>query len=393
MEGEAVTLDARLCRAAEAGDITAVRALLDEGASANAAVALPDAVGSIPVLFFPSAAGHVEMVRLLLERGAAPTDGESVYHAAQHDHRDVLALLHQYGADLSRGPAGTGNSPLHFLASHHVSNAISARAIRGMEWLLVHGADPNVPLTAIADGQWPTQLGETPLHRAVACGHGATVVELLLAHGATVDARRTDGATPYALAVRSGNDDAAQALLAAGADRTRVAPLDRLLGACFRESADEARLLLVEHPDLMSSLDSEAKAALLTALNAQRMGVFSLMLSLGWPLDVESEWGGTALHWAAWNGWEPVVQELIAHGAPVNQRDSRYGSSPLAWAAHGSVHCERGNDTDYPAIVHRLIDAGATRAESFNRWHESPESMARPSVVNALRERGFLNGH
>ncbi|MFP5355651.1 MAG: hypothetical protein ACLGIK_10970, partial [Gemmatimonadota bacterium] len=80
---------------------------------------------------------------------------------------------------------------------------------------------------------------------------------------------------------------------------------------------------------------------------------------------------------------------LIEAGAPVNVRDSRYGSSPIAWCAHGSRYCERGNDEDYPAIVHLLIDAGAKRDESFNRWHESPEGMARPSVVAAFAARGF----
>ena len=84
-----------------------------------------------------------------------------------------------------------------------------------------------------------------------------------------------------------------------------------------------------------------------------------------------------------------MVKLLLEAGAPVNQRDSRYGSSPIAWCAHGSRFRDRANDEDYPAIAHLLLDEGATRAESYNQWDEAPEGMARPSVVAVLRERGF----
>lgn len=373
----------------EADRVTLVRLLLDAGASPNTTVAIPDVSDRIPVLYFPCVAGDVAVARLLLERGAEPTDGESVYHAAQHDHREVLALLHAHGADLSRGPAAHGNTPLHFLASHRASNPQAAAAMRGLRWLLEHGADPNVPIARVLDGMTPAQLGEVPLHRVAAGGHGADVVRWLLAHGAAVDPTRADGATPYVLAVRTGNAEAAEALAAAGADVGRLAPSDRLLGACLRGDAATARALVAAHPGLVASLDDEAARTIHLAVHDERPEAVSLMLSLGWPLDVESEWGGTLLHWAAWHGRATLVRELLAHGAPVNARDSRYGSSPIAWAAHGSRYSGHGSDDDYVAIVHLLLDARATRAESFNRWDEAPESFARPAVAHALRERGF----
>jgi hypothetical protein len=152
----------------------------------------------------------------------------------------------------------------------------------------------------------------------------------------------------------------------------------------------EARALLSVHPGLIANLSDDDAGCLLDAFANNQEAAVRLMVSLGWPLTPESEWGGTALHWAAWQGHVELARLLLTAGAPVNARDSRYGSSPLAWAAHGSLHCDRANDTDYPAMVHLLLDAGATRAESFNQWQESPESMARPSVVAALQARGFI---
>ncbi|MCC6927754.1 MAG: ankyrin repeat domain-containing protein [Gemmatimonadaceae bacterium] len=371
-----------------AARLAAVRALLDAGADPNAAAPLPDVSDTIPALYFPCVRGNVAVARLLLERGARPTDGESLYHAAQHDHRACLELLVEFGADVSRGPTPYGNTPLHFLAAHTPDNQVTPSAMRGLRWLLEHGADPNVPSHAGRANQ--PQAGETPLLRAAAVGHGEEVLRALVEHGARLDVPRDDGATAYQLAVRAGNVEGATYLASVGADTTLRA-VDQLLGACAIGDTAAARRDVEEHPGILSTLGPSERDALGLALARGNFDTVRLMVALGWPLTQEGEWGGTPLHWAAWNGQVEMVRLLLAAGASVNVRDTRYGSSPIAWCAHGSRYCERGNDEDYPAIVHLLLDAGATRAESFNRWNESPEGMARPSVVEALRARGFAD--
>ena len=370
--------------------VAIVRALLDAGATPNVVVTLPDNAGQIPALYFPSIVGNVPVARMLLEHGASPTDGESLYHAAQHDQREILALLQAFGADLSRSPDGATSSPLYFLASHRASNPISASVVGGMHWLLEHGANPNVALSRISDGQSSSQLGEHPLHRVVASGFGADVVELLVKHGATVDAARADGRSAYQLALRTGNASAATALQSLGAATASATPTDHFLAAFLAGREEEARRLLALAPDLMTTLDDEAQRAIFPVLNEGRDEVLHLMLSLGWPLTIESEWGGTPLHWAAWNGRTSLVLDLLARGAPVNQRDSRYGSSPIAWAAHGSRFSQRGDPTAYPAIVTELIAAGASHAAAINRWGEPPERLATDSVRMVLMSRGFV---
>lgn len=366
--------------------LATVRALLDAGANPNATAPLPDGSDTIPALFFPCDRGNVAVARLLLERGAHPTDGESLYHAAQRDHRDCLALLVEFGADLDRGPAHHGNTPLHFLAAHTPDNPITPKARRGLLWLLEHGADPSVPSYSGRADQ--PQAGETPLHRAAAVGHDEEIIQALVDRGAPVNAHRDDGLTAYQLAVRGGHERAAACLAAAGADPT-LTPVDQLLAACVAGRAADARALVGAHPAILASLGPSERDALGLAVGRGDLDTVRLMTSLGWPLTQEGEWGGTPLHWAAWHGQLEMVRLLLEAGAPVDQRDSRYGSSPIAWCAHGSSFSHRANDEDYPAIIHLLLDAGATRPPSYNRWNEPPERMARPSVVAVFKARGF----
>jgi hypothetical protein len=83
-----------------------------------------------------------------------------------------------------------------------------------------------------------------------------------------------------------------------------------------------------------------------------------------------------------------MVRLLIELGAPLDLRDSQYGSSPIAWAAHGSRNCRRADDA-YCAIVEILLDAGSAREPAINKWNEPPESMASRRVAALLRRRGF----
>lgn len=368
-----------------------VRVLLDAGASANAFVQMPhDPRARISALYFACVSNNVPAARLLLERGADPNDGESVFHAAEHDHRDCLELLLAHGANLSDAHAEWGNTPLYFLSGYREPNARIDTVTRGMQWLLDHGADPDVPSHVTSRDGGPG-VGEVPLHR-LAVGRSVSAVRLFTEHGATVDVPRADGRTPYALAVRTGNTDVAEFLAASGADTLRLDDVDRLLAACAIADAHAARILTAAHPDLIARLALADRQALHEAVDRNREASVSLMLHLGWPVSDEGEWGGTALHWAAWHGRPALVRLLLDHAAPVNVRDREYGSSPIAWASHGSMHSQEGTDADYVAITGMLLDAGATRAESFNRWGESPESMASPGVANLLQRRGFTSG-
>lgn len=73
------------------------------------------------------------------------------------------------------------------------------------------------PLAATAHVVNASQDGTTPLHLAAGSGR-VEAVQLLIRHGARVDARRKDGKTALFEAAAAGRINAAKALLEHGAD-------------------------------------------------------------------------------------------------------------------------------------------------------------------------------
>jgi len=297
----------------------------------------------LPPLYHASVANDVTEVERLLRAKADPNDGESVFHAAENDHRAVIDLLIQHGCDISSAHAVYGNTPLFFLCGHTDDQSGRASWHRGIEYLLERGADPNVT---------SGEARETPLHKIVASPDASATAELLLDHGADPSARNARGLAPYQLAIRAGNTRVAELLERRGGAVPLTAE-DEFIAACRRGDEDRARRYLRENPQCTDVLTKEI------------------------------DFAGTMLHWAAWRGHVTSVKTLIALGADVNARDREFGSSPLGWAGHGSTNC-RPADDDYCAVVELLRAAGATREASINRFDETPESMATARVAECL---------
>ena len=119
--GERVAQDAaqpgaqeRLFAAADAGDVETVNRLLG---SNNARINAADAAGCT-ALYHATRAGRLNVVNLLLSRGAdvsigSPTYGQPLIRAAQNEQVDVAAALLAAGAD-PRTRDACGNTPLHY---------------------------------------------------------------------------------------------------------------------------------------------------------------------------------------------------------------------------------------------------------------------------------------
>lgn len=354
--------------------------LLAAGASANHLTSPPGGDhATLSVLYRASERGNAGLVKLLLEHGAHPNDGESTYHAAEYGHLDVLDLLLAHGAEISAAHQPWNNTVLYFLAGYRDDHPRAASATAGMRWLLEHGADPNVP-------SYDTR--EVPLHRIAEYGRGAAVAQLLLDHGTDPARPRADGRTPWDMAMRVGNGAVAELLRARGAGDRPLRPIDAVLHACVTGDIEGARRRLAAEPALRDELFASERHALVSAASSGSPGAARALTSLGFDLAEEGPWGGTALHWAAWHGRVEVVRELVAAGAPIDVRDKTYGCSPIAWAAHGSANCREADD-DYIAIVDLLLPTKPDRAASYNKWGEPPENLSSDAVADHLRLRGF----
>ncbi len=211
-----------IAEAVAGGNLEIVTLMLDRGASPSGeALAAACKAGSRP------------MVDFLLSRGADPkVDARNALIAAV-DGKDtgILTLMLEKGADPN---AGRGESlPALSYAAFHDEGPILAL-------LLAHGADPNIP-----DG-WETR----PLAHAVSFGNEAGV-RYLLAHGANPSLPDKEGKTPLMCAVNKGQLDLARVLLDGKTDlavRTRDQFARTALGiARMRQNAELVALLEKAH--------------------------------------------------------------------------------------------------------------------------------------------------
>ncbi|PZM65264.1 hypothetical protein DOE73_13000 [Paenibacillus dendritiformis] len=311
--------------------------LLDYGANANAFIVPKDdpCQRKLSALYGAAgAAGNAAVAQVLLEAGADPNDGESLYHAAEASGHEGLELLYRYGADVNATPA--------------LFRKLDFEDVDGVQWFVDHGADLN------------QTLGDngTPLHWAVVRGRSCSIVELLLNHGAPVNARRADGKTAYMLAVRYGQQELAVTLARHGA-WTDVDPIDRLFGSYAAADKQAVLGMLNNEPSLLASLSDDDKMMLLEFAELDKAEAVKLMLETGFDSSIRRE-EGAALHIAAWHGHIGTVRALIMYGASLKLANS-YGGTPLESAIHGSIHSLRTGG--HAAVVEALIQAGAAVPE------------------------------
>jgi ankyrin repeat protein len=304
--------------------------LLDHGADPDASFTLepwPDSplrslCGACGVANFPA------MAELLLDRGATIDDAESLYHSTEFPDTRCLDLLLARGAN----PKGT----------NALNHAFDRKGLERIVKLLDHGADPNEYMA---------------LHEALNRGRERAVLELLVRHGADVNARRQDGRTPYQAALQLGHREAAEYLAELGAD-TETTPFERFTDACGRGDLETARSVAREKLDLFESLSHQDLHSFLRLVQLGKSAMITNMIDCGFPGLIRGPQNQTALHWASWWGWRDTVEVLLARGAEVNTVETEFSATPLGWAEHGSENCQNP-EGDYKGVMELLRAAGA----------------------------------
>lgn len=111
------------------------------------------------------------------------------------------------------------------------------------------------------------------------------------------------------------------------------------------------------------------------------LDVVRFLLEKGLALQ-KSNSDGTLLHNAALGGHPEIVRLLIAHGSPIDLKDSHFHQTPLGWALHGFEHRAPGKESGpYYDVIRQLVAAGARVEED---WIANDDVRANPQLLAAL---------
>jgi ankyrin repeat protein len=234
---------------------------------------------------------------------------------------------------------------------------------RFLDW--TYGADGDTALRRMLDDGADTDeregpFQETPLHVATR-RRRVPAVEILLDHGAEIDATTKGGKTAYAHAVRRGFDDVAAVLRARGAsDQLNAA--DRFAVAVVNRQFAEARAILEESPGIARSGNPEEDRLLADVAGRHGTEAVELLIGCGADLTATALDDGTPLHQAAWFGQPENARLLIDAGAPLDVFDAVHHKSPIGWAVHGSRYSGGAEERQqvYLALVRLLLESGSS---------------------------------
>ena len=246
------------------------------------------------------------LATLLLDAGADPNDGQTLYNRMFSPADDHLELLLRYG--LGRGDGGAWHRKLARSARQP-----GAPAACPMIWAITHDMRSRIRLLA---------------------EHGVDLASPL-------EKMRWPGATPLTpgqLALQSGQGEAARLLIELGAPPARDA-MSELHAALLDADADRATDIEAREPGTLAGSVPPTRPSCCAPPSSIASKPFDCSYELGFDvnaggrqdLPIEQGWE-TALHHAAGEGRLDLARALLDLGADPGARDQRFGATPLGWA-------------------------------------------------------------
>jgi ankyrin repeat protein len=365
-------------QAVRIGDLRELGRLLDAGAD----IETYNEAGETPLMTAClSAEAPVELVRLLLDRGADPNALARPLSAAPSgdteldpltalrefpdmeemfgDNPEILDLIHGMEDQLRAGNADTESE-----RSSVLSLAVNPASLEKLRLLLERGADPN----------YRSAAGYTPVIHA-ACAGRMDVIEWLLSAGASPDGSTSYGESALSVLSRSGEFSHVARLLEMGADPAPLkwTPLHR---AAALGSPDEISALLDRGEDHESG-DFWERTPLLLAIHAGKIENASLLLERGANRAATGRCGRTAMHYPPDRDDAPMLRWLLDREFPAGGMDDFKGTPLMHAVECGALACfealidegvewrrtDKFGDplianANHPEIIRRLIELG-----------------------------------
>ncbi|GFU39754.1 ankyrin repeat and KH domain-containing protein 1 [Nephila pilipes] len=331
--------------ACAAGHEDIVRILLDAGAR----VEDHNENGHTPLMEAASA-GHVEVAKLLVERGASINTHSNEFKesaltlACYKGHLEMVRFLLEAGADREHKTDEMHTALMEASMDGHVEVA---------RLLLDSGAQVNMPADSF----------ESPLTLA-ACGGHVELAMLLLDRGANIEEVNDEGYTPLMEAAREGHEEMVALLLSQGADinaQTEETQETALTLACCGGFLEVADFLIKAGADI----ELGASTPLMEAAQEGHIELVRYLISQGANVNATTATGDTALTYACENGHTDVADLLLQAYAKL-EHESEGGRTPLMKAARAGHLC----------TVQFLISKGANINKQTTNNDHTPLSLA-----------------
>ncbi|KAI9836775.1 MAG: hypothetical protein M1819_000940 [Sarea resinae] len=262
-------------------------------------------------LFVASQRGSVEIVNLLLERGA-PVDAlsgrplaQAIFQAAANGHETVVKSLVSAGAKVGA----------------EVIKEASRRGFESIARYLISQGGKN-DLASLSSAAY---LGLED------------VLKAMLAERSDEDSKEWQERGPLASAASAGRDSIVKWLIEAGAN------VNPSIICGVKGSGDDYYMISAQGQRIerWGYFKNTVSTPLQAAALAGHVTTVRLLLSKGANINTQGGWFGNALQAAAYAGHLPVVTELLDHGADIDAEGGEYGCALVASVKRGHLDVMR----------------------------------------------------
>ncbi|XP_060532687.1 rabankyrin-5 isoform X2 [Cylas formicarius] len=308
----------------------------------------------------------------------------ALWSALDSGQEDVANILVRHGADTDcwgPGPDGCVQTLLH--------RAIDENKESAAIFLIRAGCDLDSPRMPGSNGEGGEEArdGQSPLH--LCCQWGLeTVARTLIEHRANINARDADSKTPLHVAVENQHEEIISLLLSVPEidlslrDKNGFSPF---AAALTSRNNRAAQAILDRFPSAAEQFDAKGQNFLHVAI--KKGDIESTLFLLTVHVDVNSRVQDSMrtppIHLAARFGNETLVRSLILAGARVDDTDAQKRTA---------LHCasEAGNAAAVSALLQNHADCDAVDAAKDNALHIAVRE-GHLSVVRALLTESNIN--